>query len=109
MISEMSMTWVGGTLTHRDEKPATDESSEQLTTSDVDIPRAEGHQIVRCADRVGRNVDTQCHDDQANSGKGSSSSAAVAARVHPMVDDVDGIPQDFAVSRLRGSGSENTK
>ena len=41
----------------RDEGPRADESGEELTAADVDIAWAEGHQVVRGADGVRRDVD----------------------------------------------------
>ena len=96
----------GCDATHRNEEPATDEGSKKLTTSDVNIPWAKRHQVVRCADGVGRDVDSQCDDDQANSGESCSSSTAVRTRLHPQVDDVDRIPQHVAIRGLGSSGSE---
>ena len=35
-----------------DETPASDHGSEELTAADVDVPGAEGHEVVGRADRV---------------------------------------------------------
>lgn len=64
-------------LTHRNEAPATDEGSKQLATSDVDILRTERHEVIGCANGVGRDVDTKGNDYQADRGKGSSSTATM--------------------------------
>lgn len=95
--------------TYRHESPATDERGQQLSTADVDVFRAEGHQIVGGADGVGRDVDTQGDNDQAHGCEGRSGTAARRAVLHPLVDDVDGIPHDLAIRRLRGGGREDTE
>lgn len=60
----------GGRRKYRNKCPATDNGSKQLTTTNVDIPRTERHEVVRSADRVGRDVDTERDDDETNGGKG---------------------------------------
>ena len=80
-----------------------------MTAADVNVFGSERHEIVGCADRVGRDVDTEGDDDQADGGKGGSSATTVGLGVHPVIDDVDGVPEDFAICRLRGSSSEDAK
>ena len=77
VISRTTVTLQKGTLTYRNEAPATDEGSKQLTTANVDVLRTERHEVVGCANGVGRDVYTQGDDDQADRSKGSSSTAAM--------------------------------
>jgi hypothetical protein len=94
--------------------PATDDSSKQLTTTDVDVLGCEGHEIVGGTDGVGRDVDTEGDDDETNGTESGSGTAAVGARFHPQADDVDGIPEDLLVRiiwicSLRGGSGEDTE
>lgn len=68
-----------GRLTHRNKTPATNEGSKQLATTDIDVARTERHEIVGCADRVGRDVDTECDNDQANGAESGSSSTTMGS------------------------------
>lgn len=96
-------------LTHRNESPAADDGSEQLAAADVDVFGAERHQVVGRADRVGRDVDAERDDDQADRGEGGGRAPAVRARVQPHADDVDGIPHDLAVRGLGRGGGEDAE
>lgn len=98
-----------GRPTYRNKSPATNEGSQQLTTTDVDVLGAERHEIVGRAYGVGRNVNTDGDNDQADGAKGSSSTSTVGSGVHPVVDDFDWIPDDFVICRLSGSGGEDAK
>ena len=89
--------------------PATNDGSKQLTTTDVDVPGAERHEVVGRAYGVGRDVDTKGDNEQANSAKGRGSSASVRARFAPVADNDDRIPDDLAVRRLRGGSSKDSK
>ena len=95
--------------TYRNKAPATNDGSKKLTTANVDVLGAEGHEVVGSTYRVGRDVDTEGDDDQADGAKGGSSTAAVGPRFHPQADDYDGVPDDLAICRLSGSGSEDAK
>jgi hypothetical protein len=66
-----------GRPTYWNKGPATNYSSKQLTTADVDVLGAERHEVVGRAYRVGRDVDTKGDDDQADGAKGCSSAATV--------------------------------
>ena len=80
-----------------------------MTTADVNILGAERHEVVSRAYGVGRDVDTKGDDDQADGAKGGSSAATVGPGFHPETDDFDGVPNDLAICRLRGRGSEDAK
>ena len=95
--------------TYRDETPATNNSSEQLTTTDVDVPRAEGHKIIGCADGVGRDVDAERDNDQADGCKGGGRATSVRSGFHPLVDYHDRVPDDLAVGRLSGGCGEDAE
>ena len=95
--------------THGNKAPATNDGSKKLTTADVDVLWAEGHEIIGRADGVGRDVDTKGDDEQADGAKGSSCSATVGPRFHPEADNYDRVPDDLAIRRLGGRGSENAK
>jgi hypothetical protein len=98
-----------GRPTYWNKAPATNDGSKQLTTADVDVLGAERHEVVGRAYGVGRDVDTEGDDDQADGAKGGSSAATVGPRFHPQTDDFDGVPDDFAICRLGGCGSEDAK
>ena len=91
------------------ECPTADDSSKQLTTADIDILGAEGHQIVGRTDRVGRYVNTKGDDEQANGAKGCSSPASVCTRGRPIINNEDGIPLNLAVDGLGSCSSEDTE
>ena len=95
--------------TYRHKEPAADESSKDLATADVDVARQEGHEVVGGADGVGRDVDTERDDDEADGAKRSGGAATAGAAVHPVHDDVDGVPQDIAVRDLGGGGGEDAQ
>lgn len=96
-------------LAYRYEGPTTNECGKKLATADVDVFGAERHQIVCSADRIRRDIDPKRDDDQADCCKRSRSSPSMRSRVKPIADDYDGIPLDFAVSRLGASGSEDSE
>jgi hypothetical protein len=98
-----------GRPTYRNKAPATNDSSKQLTTADVDVLGAERHEVVGRAYGVGRDVDTKSDDNQANGAKGGSSAATVGPGFHPQTEDFDGVPDDMAIRRLSGCGSEDAK
>ncbi len=83
-----------GWPTYRNEAPATNDGSKQLTAADVDVLGAERHEVVGRAYGVGRDVDTEGDDDQADGAKGGSSAATVGPGLHPQIDDFDGVPYD---------------
>ena len=89
--------------------PATNDGSKELTTTDVDVLGAERHEVIGRAYGVGRDVDTKGDDEQADGAKGGSSPATVGPRFHPETDDLDGVPNDLVICRLRGRGSEDAK
>lgn len=95
--------------TYRNKGPATNDGSKKLTTADVDVLGTERHKVVGRAYGVGRDVDTNSDDDQANGAKGGGSAATVGPGFHPEIDDFDGVPDDFAIRRLRGCGSEDAE
>lgn len=80
-----------------------------MTSADVNVLGAERHEVVGRAYGVGRDVDTKGDDDQADGAKGGSSAATVGPGLHPETDDLDGVPNDLAICRLRGRGSEDAK
>ena len=53
VISEGTIAVPTGNVTYRNEAPATDEGSKQLTTSDVDVLGTERHEVVGRAYGVG--------------------------------------------------------
>ena len=89
--------------------PCTNESSEDLTAANVDVLRAEGHEIVGCADGVGGDVDTESNDQQTDSGKCSSSAASMRTACLPVVDDLDWIPFDPIACWLSSGSGENAE
>lgn len=94
--------------------PATNDSSKQLTTTDVDVLGCEGHEIVGGTDGVGGDVDTEGNDYETDGTEGGSGTAAMGARFHPQADDVDGIPEDLVVRviwvcSLGGGSREDTE
>lgn len=95
--------------TYRNEAPATNDGSKQLTTADVDVLGGERHEIVGRADGVGRDVDTEGDYDQADGGEGGSSASAVRPGFHPQHDDVDWVPENLTICRLSSCGSEDAK
>jgi hypothetical protein len=109
VVSRTLIVWQKGRPTYWNKAPATNDGSKQLTTSDIDVLRAERHEIVGCAYGVGRDIDTEGDDDQADGAKGGSSAATVGPRFHPESDNHDGVPDHMAICRLRGSGSEDAK
>jgi hypothetical protein len=52
--------------TYWDTWPGSDECGQQLSSSNVDVFRAERNQIVCGTDGVGRNIDTKRHNQQTN-------------------------------------------
>ena len=98
-----------GRSTYWNKAPATNDGSKQLTTADVDVLGAERHEVVGRAYGVGRDVDTEGDDDQADGAKGGSSASTVGPGFHPKIDDFDGVPDDFAICRLRSCGCEDAK
>lgn len=97
------------TPTYWNKAPTTNDGSKQLTTADVDVLGAERHEVVGRAYGVGRDVDAEGDDDQADGAKGCSSAATVGPGFHPETDDFDGVPDNLAICRLRGCGREDTK
>src|ERR1700753_1179265 len=77
MVSRRVVVLQKSKPTYRNKAPATNDGSKQLTTANVNILGAERHEIVGCADRGGRDGDTQGDDDQADGAKGSGSAATV--------------------------------
>lgn len=98
-----------GRPTYWNKCPATNNGSKQLTTPNVDILGAEGHEVVGRADGVCRDVDTKGNDNQADGAKGGSCAAGMRARCGPELDDFNGVPDDFAICRLSGCGSEDAE
>lgn len=98
-----------GRKTYWNKAPATDESSEELTTADVDVLGAERHEVVGRADRVGGDVDTEGDDDQADGAERGCSASTMGSGCHPQIDDFNGVPDDMAICRLRGCGGENAE
>lgn len=89
--------------------PGTDDCSKQLATTDVDVSRSKGHEVVGGGDGVCGYVDTEGDDDETDGGEGGGSAATGGSGFHPFVDDVDGVPHDFSVGGLRSGGSEDTE
>ena len=98
-----------GRPTYWDETPATNESSKKLTAADVDVLGGERHEVVGGTDGVGRDVDTEGDDDQANSAKGGGSTATMGAGFHPQIEDLDRVPDNVAICQLGRCGGEDTK
>lgn len=92
-----------------DKRPATDKGCEQLAAADVDVLGGEGHEIVGSTDGVCGDVDAEGDDDQADGAECSGSTSAAGARLHPQADDLDGVPDDFTVCCLSGSGGEDAE
>lgn len=109
VVSGTILTLEEGRPTYRNKAPATNDGGKKLTTADVDVLWTERHEVVGRTDGVGRDVDTDSDDDQADGAKGSSGAATVGPGCHPEIDDFDGVPVDFAICRLRGCGREDTK
>jgi hypothetical protein len=63
--------------------PRTDDSSENLTTTNVDVLGCKRHEIVCGTDGVGGDVDTEGNNDQANSTECSGCSTTVGPILHP--------------------------
>lgn len=97
------------TPTYWNKRPAANNCSKQLTAANVDVLRAEGHEVVGCTDGVGRDIDTEGDNEQADGAEGRSSSASMRARFTPLAYDDDGIPDDFAICCLRSCSSEDTE
>jgi len=83
-----------GRPTYGNKAPATNDGSKQLTTADVNVFGGERHEVVGRAYGVGRDVDTESDDNQADGAKGGSSAATVGPIGHPQTDDLDGVPDD---------------
>jgi len=109
MVSRRMVILQQGKPTYRDKAPASNDGSKQLTTADVNVLGGERHEVVGRAYGVGRDVDTEGDYDQADGGKGGSSSATVRPGCHPQIDDVDGVPHNLTISRLSGCGGEDAK
>jgi hypothetical protein len=95
--------------THRNKSPATNDGCKQLATADVDVLGAERHEVVGCAYGIGRDVDTQGNNDQANGAKGGSSPATVRSRFHPQTKDFNRVPDDVAICCLGRRSREDSK
>ena len=109
VVSDVKVGSYEGKTAYWYKSPATYNGSKELTTTDVDVLGAERHEIVRRADGVGGDVDTKRDDDQTDGGKCSCSTTTVRARVHPSIDDHDGVPYDRPICRLSGCGGEDAK
>lgn len=108
-VSRRMVTLQKGRPNYRNKTPATNDSSKQLTTADVDVLGSERHEVVGRAYGVGRDVDTEGDYDQADGSKGGSSAATVRPGFHPQCDDVDGVPENLTICRLSSCGSEDAK
>jgi hypothetical protein len=109
MVSGRMVALQKGRPTYWNKAPATNDGSKQLTTADVDVLGADRHEVVGRAYRVGRDVDTEGDDNQADSAKSGSSTATVGPGFHPQADDYDGVPDNLAICRLSSCGSEDAK
>lgn len=83
MVSRRIVTLQEGKPNYRNKPPATNDSSKQLTTADVDVLRSERHEVVGRTYGVGRDVDTKGDYDQTDGSKGGSSTATVRPGFHP--------------------------
>ena len=79
--------------TYRYTSPSTNNSSQDLTTTNVDVLWEERDKVVCSTDGIGRNVDTKGDDDQANSTKGRCSTAGMRSRSTPKPDNSDRVPK----------------
>jgi hypothetical protein len=86
--------------TYRNKSPATNDSSKQLSTADIDIFRPEGHKIVCGANGVGRDIDTESDNDQADGAKSGCGAATMGPACHPQIDNVNGIPENCTFCAL---------
>lgn len=93
----------------RNTSPGTDDSSQDLTSADVDILGAEGDEIVGCADGIGRNVDTEGHNQQTNGGECSSCATSMRTASLPIADDLDWVPLDVTISWFGSGSCEDTE
>lgn len=82
----------------RNPSPCTDECRKDRTSKDVDILGAESYKVVCCADGIGRDVDAEGENDQANRAKSSSGSSSMRPRSLPVIHDHNGIPDNMAIS-----------
>lgn len=99
------------TWTYRDACPCTNDSSQELTTPNVDVLWTKGDKVVGGTDGVCRDVNTERDDEQANGAKGRCSAATMRARSSPIIYDFNRIPDDPAIgclSRCSGEDAEKT-
>ena len=94
VVSRRMVTLPKSKPTYRNKAPATNDGSKQLTTADVNVFGGERHEVVGRAYGVGRDVDTESDDNQADGAKGGSSAATVGPIGHPQTDDLDGVPDN---------------
>lgn len=93
----------------RNTGPGTDDSSQDLTSADVNVLGAEGDKIVGCADGIGRNVDTEGNNQQTNGGECSSCATSMRTASLPIADYFDWVPLDVTISWFSSGSCEDAE